>query len=284
MNRLLYLLLFTSATWQLQAQVSAFFKVDSTQACQTLNVIVTNQAISNPTPVDSIVINFGDGHIDTIVSPAYDSQYPHFYSEPGNYTILFTAYKNGVYNTKQQVINVYALPNSTFTAGTYPYYSLQDTFYIAANRYLFAAALHTDTLHTWMVNGQVLSYYGDSSVYLFPTTDNYLVSHSVSEHSCISTSQISITITDTEIKIPNVFTPNSDGQNDLFYVKTDGVQTYTFTVVNRYGARIFVLENARTVSWDGYTYWGEPAEVGNYYFIFKSQQGETITGSLFLNR
>jgi len=109
MNRLLYLLLFTSATWQLQAQVSAFFKVDSTQACQTLNVIVTNQAISNPTPVDSIVINFGDGHIDTIVSPAYDSQYPHFYSEPGNYTILFTAYKNGVYNTKQQVINVYAL-------------------------------------------------------------------------------------------------------------------------------------------------------------------------------
>jgi gliding motility-associated-like protein len=51
--------------------------------------------------------------------------------------------------------------------------------------------------------------------------------------------------------IPNAFTPNNDGKNDLFKPLVFGnVKAYSFTVYNRFGQKIFQTNNVN-MGWDG---------------------------------
>lgn len=51
--------------------------------------------------------------------------------------------------------------------------------------------------------------------------------------------------------VPNAFTPNSDGKNDVFRPLVFGnVKSYSFTVYNRFGQKIFET-NKVSVGWDG---------------------------------
>ena len=43
---------------------------------------------------------------------------------------------------------------------------------------------------------------------------------------------------DNELDVPNVFTPNGDGVNDIFEVKSDGNTVYELTVFTRTGTQI----------------------------------------------
>lgn len=64
--------------------------------------------------------------------------------------------------------------------------------------------------------------------------------------------------------IPNVFTPNGDGANDLFYVLAQpGVRIITFKIFNRAGEKV----HDALAPWDG-SYKGKPAQPGVYvYFV-----------------
>ncbi len=65
--------------------------------------------------------------------------------------------------------------------------------------------------------------------------------------------------------IPQVFSPNGDGKNDVFLpMFTNPVANYTFSVFNRWGQRVFI-GNKGEMGWDG-THNGKPADVGVYYY------------------
>jgi len=53
-----------------------------------------------------------------------------------------------------------------------------------------------------------------------------------------------------EFTIPNVFTPNSDGVNDLFLIKAKNIAEFNLVIVNRWGNVVFETSDV-TVSWDG---------------------------------
>ena len=80
--------------------------------------------------------------------------------------------------------------------------------------------------------------------------------------------------------IPNVFTPNYDGVNDLFVIsgltKGDKVQIY-----NRWGTLVFETESEKAF-WDGYTTSGMPCNNGIYFYVVTLQSGETKKGYLTL--
>ena len=42
-----------------------------------------------------------------------------------------------------------------------------------------------------------------------------------------------------EIFIPNAFTPNSDNNNDLAYVRGNTIRELTFRIYNRWGQKVF---------------------------------------------
>ncbi len=66
--------------------------------------------------------------------------------------------------------------------------------------------------------------------------------------------------------IPNIFTPNNDGINDVFKIKTNGVEALTVSVYNRYGGLIYRYFGLNG-TWDGHTHAGELCSPGVYYVI-----------------
>jgi gliding motility-associated-like protein len=71
-----------------------------------------------------------------------------------------------------------------------------------------------------------------------------------------------------QITIPNVFTPNGDGVNDLYEIHTNGMfeDCLEFKVFNRWGKLIYESNNAN-ILWDGKVE-GNDASDGLYYYIF----------------
>lgn len=73
-------------------------------------------------------------------------------------------------------------------------------------------------------------------------------------------------IAQSEISIPNIFTPNEDGVNDVFHIRAEGYQTLECTIVNRYGHPVYKYFGVNG-SWDGYTHAGVKVSAGTY-FVF----------------
>jgi gliding motility-associated-like protein len=65
--------------------------------------------------------------------------------------------------------------------------------------------------------------------------------------------------------IPNVFSPNGDGQNDILFIRGEGIQTVEIIIFNRWGEKVFQSTNI-TIGWDG-QYKGFNAEIGVYNWI-----------------
>jgi gliding motility-associated-like protein len=79
------------------------------------------------------------------------------------------------------------------------------------------------------------------------------------------------------IYIPNIFSPNNDNQNDVFYVRGEGIASLHLLIYNRWGNKVFE-SNDITQGWDG-TQHGQKCESGVY--IYRAEitftNGETIT-------
>lgn len=68
------------------------------------------------------------------------------------------------------------------------------------------------------------------------------------------------------IEIPNVFTPNGDGVNDLFRVTVVGAECFHCSIYNRWGVLVSEWSHVQ-FGWDGtLTGTGEPATEGTYFY------------------
>ncbi len=67
----------------------------------------------------------------------------------------------------------------------------------------------------------------------------------------------------------NVFSPNGDGINDLFYITATGVEILEGDIYDRWGVKIFTF-HAPKEGWDGRTIAGQPAIAGTYYYVIKT--------------
>jgi gliding motility-associated-like protein len=62
--------------------------------------------------------------------------------------------------------------------------------------------------------------------------------------------------------VPNAFSPNGDGKNDILYVRGEVVREVSFKVYDRWGEKVFETSDL-TKGWDG-TFRGQPCEPGVY--------------------
>ena len=70
------------------------------------------------------------------------------------------------------------------------------------------------------------------------------------------------------IFIPNTFTPNNDGINDLFTVTITHIQSYRIQIFNRWGQLVYETKDILR-SWDG-THNGNPVPSGTYYYVINA--------------
>lgn len=75
---------------------------------------------------------------------------------------------------------------------------------------------------------------------------------------------------DSDLDVPNVFSPNGDGHNDYFEVTTNGTTVYEFTVFTRSGSRIY-HSNSPRIFWDGFSLDGKELSEGIYYYVIEEE-------------
>ena len=74
------------------------------------------------------------------------------------------------------------------------------------------------------------------------------------------------------VHIPNIFTPNGDGVNDVFRVTATGFEEMTVTIYNRQGEQVYRFFGLNG-SWDGYTHAGVLVSPGTYFVIVEVSSG-----------
>ena len=84
--------------------------------------------------------------------------------------------------------------------------------------------------------------------------------------------------------VPNVFTPNNDGVNDVFKVSNlEG--SWEMMIFDRWGSLVYATQQAQGASWNGVNLQGIEADTGVYFFTLKdSKSGQSFNGSLQLLR
>ena len=85
-----------------------------------------------------------------------------------------------------------------------------------------------------------------------------------------------------EIKIPNAFSPNKDGNNDTWVINgLQGIPNCKIRIFNRWGQIVFSSTGYNN-PWDG-TYKGEPLPVDSYYYVIATNN-RNYTGWVILLR
>jgi gliding motility-associated-like protein len=79
-------------------------------------------------------------------------------------------------------------------------------------------------------------------------------------------------IMDCKLNIPNVFTPNGDGRNDEFIVTGIGMKTYSVSIFDRWGKKVYESSDIKE-SWNG-----KNGDDGTYYYMIKA---ESLNGKKF---
>ncbi len=78
-------------------------------------------------------------------------------------------------------------------------------------------------------------------------------------------------------KLPNVFTPDGDGANDVFSIQSDGLIDFTIVVFDANQNVVFESNNPG-FKWDGSNKFGEKVKAGTYgyYIIAKDNLGNKV--------
>jgi len=85
---------------------------------------------------------------------------------------------------------------------------------------------------------------------------------------CPDTMKRDIQVTE-EIIVPNVFTPNGDGVNDVFQITAGSMKVYNIKIYNRWGELIFESDSPN-ISWTGRSTAGVMESNGTYYYIIQA--------------
>lgn len=209
---------------------------------------------SNTANATGIHWNFGDGDTSSLIAPS------HVYQQAGRYTVTLIASNPATCNkadTVRRTITVLQRPVANFDyspiipePNTPIQFANQST---AADRYRWAFG-----------DGGISSAENPEHFYKRSGTFKVCLT-AVSVAGCLDTVCRDV---EADVRIaadvPNAFTPNGDGKNDILYVRGAAVESFTFRVYNRWGQMVFETSDLKK-GWDG-TWNGKPQEADAYAY------------------
>ena len=94
---------------------------------------------------------------------------------------------------------------------------------------------------------------------------------------CVAIAVITIDVECGQLFVPDAFSPNGDGQNDILYVRGDCIKTMDFIIYDRWGNQVFESTDPSD-GWDG-KYRGQHMNTGiyAYYLSATDYDGNTYT-------
>lgn len=222
------------------------FVGDTLNGCAPLCVNFTDQSTVSTGTLTGWTWDFGDG------SPFGYTQNPqHCYATAGTYSVTLTVTSNNgcaATLTIPNYITVYPQPVAAFTA-TPPVTSvLNTTIQFTDNStgqpnnwvWDFGDFIGTSTI-------QHPTYTYDNEI-SFTYTVSLIVTN---QYGCTDTARMPVEIQpEFTFYIPNAFTPNGDGKNDLFFGTGIGIDKYDIWIFDRWGNMIFHGQSLNDF-WDG---------------------------------
>ncbi len=234
---------------------SAF--TDSGNLCPGIPIHFADLTSSTIKPISSWKWTFGDGGTSTEQNPV------HVYAHGGTYNVVLTSenIKNCIDTTFKRVIVQDFRP-----------YAGDDTIIVKGEAMQFDAK--GGTFYAWKPLSKKLFFlenFSDTSISnpraIYRDTGIFVYSLFVqSDYGCSGYDTITVWVVDhASFVVPNAFTPNGDGRNDVFRPKAVGYSGLKFfKVFNRWGQEVYFGKTLEQ-GWDG-TVSGLPGEIGVYYW------------------
>ncbi len=88
-----------------------------------------------------------------------------------------------------------------------------------------------------------------------------------SEDGCLDTANVKTAVDNKDFFIPNAFTPNNDGKNDLFKIYGTSVMGAEIKIYNQWGVMLYETKD-NNKGWDG-THKNKPQPIGMYLYVVK---------------
>lgn len=196
-----------------------------------------------------------------------------------NFTVTVTD-ATGCRDTVDFIINLLGLTNSNFAYDIIP--TCTGVGVKLTNTSSGASS------YEWYIDNQ-LSSTDENPTLVFDYNKSATVTLiTTSSDGCVDTSEVNITgpkFTElVDITVPNVFTPNEDGENDYFEINYNGdlSSCIEMTIFNRDG-QIVYQSSGGIHTWDGRSSTGQQFPDGVYFYIY-TINGEEYKGSLTLMR
>lgn len=255
---------------------------DTTKGCTPQCVTYT---VNAPTAA-KYVWNFGNGQTAAYTAP--NNMATICYTTTGHYIPQLTVTDiNGCVNTVTANVITYPIPNPEFAYTPNP-----------------ASILYPKIQFINQSSGAIITSYnwnfGDASgmgsslqnpSYTYADTGTYYVTLiDTSINGCVaSVVQPVIIEPDFTLYVPNAFTPNGDGKNEVFTAQGDGILTFTMYIFDRWGNPIFTASNIN-IGWNGRRNNSTGSEtLQEDVYVWKidlssvaNKQGRTYTGTVTL--
>lgn len=184
---------------------------------------------------------------------------------PGTYSVVATNAVNGCTTTASQTIvfdNITASFNASVYNGLMP---LPVTF---TNTSIFGTN-PAGTNYSWSFgDGNVLASNDTTVTHVYNQNGNFPVILTAQNGFCIDTAVAYIKVDlISYFAVPNVFTPNGDGVNDVFTFDALNMGEIHVLVYDRWGLKMFESTATGNVKWDGKNKGGATVTDGTYFYI-----------------
>jgi gliding motility-associated-like protein len=229
--------------------------------CTNAPIPFTAQQTDNLTTISKWLWYFGDG------DSSNQKNTQHIFTTEGNHHVQLNAEDvNGCVGEFSGIV---------FTNGTHADAG-KDTVALVNTEFQLHGSGGTQ-YSWWPVTGLNDPYSPDPVGKLSGGNVHYLLTVTTPE-GCKDTASVNVSvIKNTAIFVPNAFTPNNDGLNDVIQPYLMGIKTlYYFTIYNRFGQKVFSTDQMNE-GWDG-KFKGRIIGNSNYVWIL---QALDVTGKVY---
>ncbi|MES2284736.1 MAG: PKD domain-containing protein [Bacteroidota bacterium] len=219
--------------------------------CLNDGTLFTNTTTVAGSTIATTNWNFGDTTTDTTTSPT------HSFPTSGSFPVVLTVESaQGCTGTITQTVSLVPGPTAAFT--------VSDASADISQNIAFQNQSTSDVSWLWNFGDSSTGSILENPTHVYTTAGVYNVCLVATDASGCNDTTCQTEIVSTNPTGPSGFSPNGDGQNDVFYLMGGPFKTLEFRIYNNWGELVFETTK-QSIGWDG-KYKGIDQAIGVYVY------------------